>query len=219
MRMFALLFATLLAMAAPAAAQERNVGDTITYDVTQSGGGPSQKTSLVLKIDRVDPNGSAHAMATYAMTRGAASSPFDATFTSAGEIRPALSMDIKPHVGMSKAEMTAMGGRATGDMLTFVLRPFNTFAAACSARKPHAGDTWHASTADQPQMDFTYRVTRVEDRAGHTLVDVAMQSSPGAMMDMSGNGTYDVTVHLVTVFRSEWKSGGQSQVTELTLKP
>lgn len=218
--------ATLVGFAAVvnlAVAQERQTGDRFVYTMQMGMGTmPGMKSEMTVKIDRVDPDGSAHANVSLSSPH-ASDTTFEATLSPAGEIiPPKLDTTKKPTMGMSPSAQKELAGNYAAQMIAMNLRGFNALAAACAAHGAlHANDSWHATTTDAMQTVVSYKVTGTKEVAGHQGFVVAMQSDPGAMMGFSGEGYYDPAAHLVLGVHTEMSGGGpgQSQVTEIMLKP
>lgn len=207
-----------------ASAQQRNSGDRIVY-ATQMGANPQQtiKNTVTLTIDRTDKDGSAHAL----LTIDAPHMPQfkgEATVSPVGEIltKTNAAMPDIPKIGQEKAASKKMYEQemavAGGGMVTMYFRSFNAFAAAVGNRKKlKAGDTFKAAGFG-PGDQITYKVTGREQHLGHDSFVVTMQSAPGAMVAISGQGYYDAAAHLVVALHTDESMQQQgAQSLDITL--
>lgn len=218
-------FVTLLPPA-HASADQRKVGDRIVYDM-QMGLNAQQtmKNTLTVTIDRVDGDGSAHAL----VTIDAAHQPqlkTEATVSPAGEIlaKTDTAMPKLPGLIVTPAQAKAMQQQemavAATSTITMNLRTFNAFAAATAGRKKlKVGDTFKASGGGYGGGQVTYKVTGREQHLGHDSFAVSIQSAPGAMESVSGQGYYDPAAHLVVAFHADQTMQQGTQVFDITLKP
>ncbi|MBV8068070.1 MAG: hypothetical protein JO113_08825 [Candidatus Eremiobacteraeota bacterium] len=217
----------LAATTVPSLAQERAVGARLLYDVTVSGqgggmgAGRTMNMGFALTLDRVDADGSAHAKASISGAGLPASSnfAFDATVSPAGAIIPKYDPNIKMHAGMSEAESLAFAENQAAMVFSTTLRPINAFASACAQRaNPRVGDTWHAEMDVPFATDAIYTVTGQRDLLGHRVYAVSVQAAATTANTVAGQGSYDSTAHLVSVFHyTLTNTNGETETADFTL--
>jgi hypothetical protein len=223
-------FATLAMVGQRADAQERKPGNRITYVLgvpAQGAGGRTgtiNQVTLSLAIDRIDTDGSAHAIMSMTapnIPKGITPS-FEASLTPAGAIVTKINPNIKPHVGMSDAEAMALAENASAQAIGQNLQVFNAFADTCSARGGlKIGDSWDAHVDFPAPAIVHYAVTGQQPKNGHDSFVITMQSATGSQGVLSGQGYYDPSVHLVSALHYELKSpdAQTTLTTDIALQP
>jgi hypothetical protein len=216
------LSAVALVMASGvASAQERTVGQHVVYDVTTSdqgaeGGGRSRTTTLDVAIDQVNPDGSAHANAS--MQLPGHKSSFEALISPTGAITGKSDPNVKPHYGMTDAEMNALAENSLAQNIGYVLAPLNTFADACASRGAlHVGDSWQGTMKTPIPIDVVFTVTGRQNQAGRNSFAVKIESAGGAVGTASGEGYYDPAAHLVTGLHLQLAASRGTLTTDVTL--
>ena len=223
--------AILAVTATPASAQTRAAGSTITYDVTQGAAGPgmpsgaTNTTTLSFNIDRIDPDGSAHANATTKMAHvSSGDSPtFEATIMPSGAIVLKYDPNMRPHFSLSKSYMRSISGNQMAQQLQIEMdmANFNGFAGECSKRTLRTGMSWQGTTIGMMPTAVRYKVTGRQQQAGHDVFVVSMQTGSGGIGSTSGLGYYDPAARLVVGLHSVMTAAanGQGTVADFTLKP
>lgn len=209
-----------------ASAQERQVGQHVVYDVAVNGqGGPmgsgkSTTITLDFAIDRLNPDGSAHATVSL---QGSAMPKvsFEGTISPTGALAGKPNPNIKPHVGMTDQETMALAENTMAQYIGSTLAALNAFADGCAARGAlHVGDSWNATMNVPFPVNVLYTVTGRKNQAGHDSYAVKFASVPGAAGTASGNGDYDTAMRLVSTLHFQMaSSNGQAEIMDFTLHP
>lgn len=215
------------------AAQEPQSAPTLVYTLRTSGsgsqmpGGPGTAMTIAFTLENTDADGTRHGSVLVKMTGiGNAMQPakIDAAISPAGAI--SLKYDpaaMRPHMGMSKAEVAAASAGSQAAMLQFQLAPFNAFASACAAQKTlRPGASWRATSSELPPMDLAYAVTGRASHSGRDTLAVTMQGTMvGGSGAVSGQGYYDPADRVVAGMHYEMKSpdGRQGEIVDIDLAP
>jgi hypothetical protein len=222
-------FCTLVVLVAAmgfASAQERKVGQHIIYDVTvngqggRMGGGRSMTTTLDFAIDEVNSDGTAHANVSMQESH-APKVTFEGSVSPTGAVVGKSNPNIKPHVGMSEQEMTALTANTAAQTIGYTLAPLNAFADSCAARGAlRVGDSWQGTINIPAPVNVVYTVTGRQNQAGHDSFAVKITSASGAPGTASGDGYYDPTMRLVSGLHFQLASpNGETETTDFTLHP
>lgn len=208
--------------------QERKAGDKIVYTFQQSGKGGQMNGTKALAsvftftIDGTDSDGNSHATATMEMQgiRGAPKTSFEAAISPTGAILTKTDPNLKPTMGMSLKDASAIAANDLEMQLQsqLAMMNFNTFADTCSKRTLHVGDTWKAPM-QLGQDTIVYTVTGRQTQQGRDTFAVAMKPAPGSTNSFTGQGFYDPVAHLVVGLHMETALPGQNEsiVNDMTL--
>jgi hypothetical protein len=222
----------LVVTAGVALAQQRRVGDHLVYNVQstgqagRNGAGRNMTTTLNLAIDRVDADGTAHAVTSlqYSQVPQAQGLTFEATISPAGAILPKYDPNFRPKVGvtgMSNEDMMKMASNNAALEMQTELAPFNAFAEAAAQRTLRVGDTWQVPGHAPEPIDLICTVTGRQMQQGHASMVIGMQGVPNSGASVTGQAYYDPSARLVIGFHYELKSltSAQSLISDISLQP
>lgn len=216
----------LVLMSGAVNAQERKIGDLLTYDFESSGqgarmgAGKGTGMTLVLAVDRINPDGSAHANGSFqvaGMPKGMVP-PIDTTISPSGAIVTKQIPNVHPHYGWSTQEQLAVASNqmVLGLQNQLAMVNFNAFADGCARRTLHIGDSWESPSERFAGMNLRYKVTGREQHLGHDAFAVSMQSADNSM---TGQGYYDPAAHLVVAVHSEMTNAKEAAIFDVALHP
>jgi hypothetical protein len=255
----------VVCMAAPGIAASRAVGDQLVYTLKTTTDAPmpnlptymraqyeAQKAmangmsvTLTLRVDALNPDGSAHAAGTAVTVLPPGTNPMaarsfamqgkdlEATILADGAIVPKYDAPTQmPSVGMSHADQVAMANQFNannaGGLVHGHVPDFNEFALGCSKRSSFAsGDAWRLADATT-STTWTFTVTGTDQVAGHNVAVITMSTSSLTQnMTSKRNATadYDPAQRVIVRFHEETQSTnsmtpGTTTITEdIALQP